>query len=290
MKSKNIIKDFMLMLFAFLFLFSPFIGIIAYAIYEFLIYLGLTEIFSSLIVTVLICISLGAYTMYSVIYDKENGFLEKEKRELEHNKLVAEDYIRQLETNANNISNNVVALTNTKNKLTADIDNIKNNTEQYLTKLTEENTISYPWLSELYADIKYIEENEVANYLKKKKRPALSASNTVKQLAKEKKIITTQLKMSQNQLRYYETVFPWLEDFKEVDPIEAYKTINDLYSNDEYSRVKSYLSPEEYNKLTNAEKYQLALERYINKTNKTTWQIGIDYERYIGYLYEKQRI
>jgi hypothetical protein len=47
----------------------------------------------------------------------------------------------------------------------------------------------------------------------------------------------------------------------------------------------SSLSEEEYQKLSTAERNQLALDRYWTKP-KSNWQLGRDYERYIGYLYE----
>jgi len=53
-----------------------------------------------------------------------------------------------------------------------------------------------------------------------------------------------------------------------------------------YDRVKEFLSPEEYEKLTDIEKYQLWLDRYKAKTNKSNWEIGIEFERYVGYKYE----
>jgi hypothetical protein len=49
----------------------------------------------------------------------------------------------------------------------------------------------------------------------------------------------------------------------------------------------SSLSEEEFQKLSTAERNQLALDRYWNKP-KSKWQIGKDYERYIGYLYENK--
>jgi hypothetical protein len=174
--------------------------------------------------------------------------------------------------------------------LRQDIDNIKSDTQQHLTQINyNTNTIGYPWLAELYADISYIEENKIADYLDTKEHPAHGTANEIRNnLSKEKKILQTQLKIAQNQLRYYESIFPWLEEFKEADPIEAYETLNSLCSDDEYTRVKNYLSPEEFQKLSTAEKYQLALDRWKTKNNKTPWQIGIDYERYIGYVYERK--
>ena len=53
----------------------------------------------------------------------------------------------------------------------------------------------------------------------------------------------------------------------------------------ETDAVRKWLSPEEYEKLDNAEKYQLALDRWRNR-KKEDWDIGIEYERYIGYRLE----
>ena len=86
----------------------------------------------------------------------------------------------------------------------------------------------------------------------------------------------------------YEALFPWLEEFKELPPEEAYQYITLQEEQDEYTRVKDWLSPEEYSTLSDAQRWQLALDRYINKKNKTNWHIGIEYERYIGYQYEKR--
>jgi hypothetical protein len=51
--------------------------------------------------------------------------------------------------------------------------------------------------------------------------------------------------------------------------------------------VRIYLSSEEYQALSTAQRNQLALERYW-KAPKSKWQLGRDYERYIGYIYETQ--
>ena len=41
-----------------------------------------------------------------------------------------------------------------------------------------------------------------------------------------------------------------------------------------------------YEGLTPSEKLQKMLDWYWNRPSKSNWQIGRDYERYIGYLYE----
>jgi len=45
------------------------------------------------------------------------------------------------------------------------------------------------------------------------------------------------------------------------------------------------LPEEEYQKLSSAERNQLALNRYWTRP-KSNWQLGRDYERYIDYIYE----
>ena len=94
------------------------------------------------------------------------------------------------------------------------------------------------------------------------------------------------------QLEYYENLFPWLIDFKGEDIdnlitqiLEKRKKGKD-YFEEPGDPAKKWLTAAEYDKLPRVEKYQLALDRY-RKKKKSPWELGRDYERYIGYLYEK---
>ena len=70
---------------------------------------------------------------------------------------------------------------------------------------------------------------------------------------------------------------------------DALETINDNKEiQDDYQVVSKYLTPEEYNNLSSIDKYQLALDRYLNRKKQSLWEIGISYERYIGYIYEQK--
>ena len=91
----------------------------------------------------------------------------------------------------------------------------------------------------------------------------------------------------------YESQAPWLIDYAEysVDEILAgiqeEQEIRRTYAAGD-DPVKIFLSPEEWSHLTDAEKNQLALDRYWETSrNRSAWTAGIQYERYIGYLYEK---
>ncbi len=157
-----------------------------------------------------------------------------------------------------------------------DLEKIKNETKQ-----------NSPWLSSLFADYFYIKDLRNAGMLLSKSSPAKKAAEILQNSAREKRILKQENKMLSYQLNFYENLFPWLLDFKEVSPLEAAEIVNESVSqeNSEYANLRKFLSPEEYNNLSSTEKFQLALDRYQNR-NKTKWEVGIEYERYVGYLYE----
>ncbi len=158
--------------------------------------------------------------------------------------------------------------------------------ENGVRKLFAEKKQAYPWMAQQFADYLYMFDVRIASMLEHKSHPALKAAENVRVLSKEKRDLQKALKMAQYQLNYYESVFPWLEEFKEVDPMEASELSDAFNRDDEAAFLKNWLSPEEYKKLSPAKRNQKALDGYMNSSRKTNWQAGIDYERYIGYLYE----
>ena len=155
-----------------------------------------------------------------------------------------------------------------------------------LQKISDENSQKYPWLASIISNELYDADMKTVSFLKYKPRPAKNAAETVRQTAQEKRALLKQCKEYEHQLVFYETLFPWLEDFKELPPKEAYSYIIETNNDDEYSRVREWLSAEEYHNLPSHEKWQRALDNYIKRPNKTNWHIGIDYERFVGYEYE----
>lgn len=153
-------------------------------------------------------------------------------------------------------------------------------------KIMDSQKQSCPYLANLFADYYYFQDLKLENYLKYKSPPALKAAENVKILANEKREITKELKLAEYQLNFYESLFPWLLDFKEVSPQDAVASTLLGQADSEYSCFKKYLSPQEFNSLSHTEKIQLALDRY-QRRKKTNWDVGIEYERYVGYLYEK---
>lgn len=228
--------------------------------------------------------------------EKYSTFLsdyEKMSNELESIYLLKEkDLEREYIKKHNELNNKEQELTNlsiSNDKIFESKQKELDHTKAYIDKLLNESSQRYPWLSNLYSELFYSIDKNTANELKHKKRPAIKASDAVSEIAYEKKQLLKQNKMFEHQILYLESLFPWLEDFKEVNPYEAYDSIVSVdeqeTARDEYETLKKWLSPEEYQKLSNTEKYQLALDRY-KKRKKSDWEIGIEFERYIGYLYE----
>ena len=145
---------------------------------------------------------------------------------------------------------------------------------------------SHPYLASQLADIAAQHDLEIVKYLKEKKRPAHKAAAEISKISKEKREIAKHCKSLQYQLDFYEYLFPWLEDFKKVPIDEAIEYAGNT-PRDEYEIVRKWLSPKEYNSLANAEKFQLALDRWKDR-KKSAWDVGIDFERYIGYQLEQK--
>lgn len=106
---------------------------------------------------------------------------------------------------------------------------------------------------------------------------------SIREIRKDAQAMVEKNMESRYQLEYLLKLFPALEDvidceFNQLPAIE----VSEL---SEYDKVRDYLSKEEYNALSTVEKNQLALDRYRNSKNKTKWQIGRDYELYVGYTY-----
>lgn len=111
---------------------------------------------------------------------------------------------------------------------------------------------------------------------------------TIREIRKQAADAIAQSKEAQYQLEYAIQMFPGLEDFLDTD----YRNLNEINLShldlDSHDRTRNYLTKEEYSQLSSVERNQLALDRYRNSHRKTNWQIGRDYENYIGYRYSQK--
>ena len=210
--------------------------------------------------------------------------LKKQQAKLELDK---KDYDKKVKVFQSNVYMKNLELTSReKNIREAEIQLQKR--EEFLDKSKEEIRSSSEWLAKVYADLDAQKAQEASEKLVNKAHPAYVAAEKVKEFGRLRQQAVLSAKTAQYQLDYFLSVFPWLEDYLELRPEEATKLFSDVpVSDDEYTAVREWLSPDEYASLSEMEKWQLALDRY-NKRKKSKWQIGIDYERYIGYLLEQK--
>ena len=160
--------------------------------------------------------------------------------------------------------------------------------EDFIHKLLNSNPATAPFFAKQFADYLHLQDLKEVNYLQTKPHPAFTAAEKVKEIAAQKRTLQQQCKLQEYQLTLYETIFPWLSDFKEISSEDLQQFAeSEIAPESEYSSLKKWLSPQEYRLLSSADRLQLALERY-SKRQKSNWQIGIEYERYVGYCYEKK--
>ena len=143
-----------------------------------------------------------------------------------------------------------------------------------------------PYLARVIADFYHYRDFKVAEYLRSKKHPAVKASEKVKKYASENRELRRKFKLTYNRIKLYEEVFPFISDLEPDDIdfiLEQKKKKSKISDNDD--PVREYVP--EYDKLTEEERNQRALNRYL-KSKKSNWEVGKMYERYVGYLYESK--
>lgn len=146
--------------------------------------------------------------------------------------------------------------------------------------LLSSNKDAIPWLAGMVAD--YL------TYDLEQKARSLDWGSDVKRQKKVESIrelraeVQTQLqeaKAAIYQLEYLKQLYPGIEDVLDTE----YTELNLLQEIPEHDPTRDYLNKDEWAKLSEVEKDQLALDRYVNSQNKTKWQIGRDYELSVSY-------
>lgn len=165
-----------------------------------------------------------------------------------------------------------------------------NEDERALKTLYAEKCKGFPWLADAISQYYKYRDLKIAEFLETKLRPAHSSAERVRELAHEKRQFQKRFVITENLIKYYEALFPWLPEFVGEDIDELLVQVSQQ-AEEQGEEGKSdpawiYLTPGE-RKLSTTERNQRALDRYWS-SRKTSWQIGRDYERYIGYLYEQE--
>ena len=162
-----------------------------------------------------------------------------------------------------------------------------------ITHLISEKTEGFPWLAQAYADYLHLQDLGEADDLEWKSHPAPKTAERVREIAFRRRVAEKLYRVLKYKLEYYENLFPWLVDFtgEDVDDLIMQITERKERGRAELDEpddpAKKWLTQAEYSRLSITERNQRALDRYRQK-KKTKWEIGRDYERYTGYLYENK--
>lgn len=159
--------------------------------------------------------------------------------------------------------------------------------EQMWRQLLKERTAGFPTLFDHIASYEKLIDDHLSNYLITKPHPAVGASEVVKGEAKRRREAEFIQRKTQSIIEYYESIAPFLLDFKEQEIDENEDALREYSDEEREDPVTNYLTKEEYRKLSSQERNQMALERYW-KRPKSKWLLGRIYERYVGYIYEQQ--
>ena len=145
--------------------------------------------------------------------------------------------------------------------------------------------MDFPLVATVISDYETAKDKQLADMLEMKKPRASKAADEVRIIRKEKRKLIEENKAYKWELNQLRNLLPWLIDWENTPIAPTTQTRNQQYTDS--SETGYWLSPDEYAYLTDMEKSQLALDRYM-KRNKTNAEIGREYERYIGYLYEME--
>ena len=179
-------------------------------------------------------------------------------------------------------------LTELSNKV-ENLDKCIKEKDQLFAKITQNNNSSLDYISALISDHLTLQYDLSAKFLETKKRPAFVEAKRIKELKKETRETIKSHKIMEYKYQYLLQLFPDLELY--IDDIETINELTKLDSIDDITKLtdktRYYLSKEEYQSLSENDRNQLALENYI-KNRKSKWQIGRDYELFIGHEYSKK--
>ena len=141
----------------------------------------------------------------------------------------------------------------------------------------------------MYTDVRSCLYEEYESYFIEKSRPAYSAAEQVRELKKKYKEEVTKLKETIYKFDYIISIFPELKDYIEdndaILSLDKQTTIRGLKDNRDHS--KDYLSDEEWDKLNDIDKWQLALDRYKERRRGSSWTAGVEYELYCAWILRK---
>ena len=163
-----------------------------------------------------------------------------------------------------------------KNKIEKEMNAFKKDTYKNYELFLREKSESYPYLINKIADFLCSEGFEDADF-------HISSSNN-KKLERGLKLLdyTTKIKdLTKENLALKYQIEDLISLYPDIENDITFDNIVETQTED-----TNYLSKEEWNTLSDTEKNQLILDRYIENNKKSNWEIGSLFELYIGSVIE----
>jgi hypothetical protein len=127
-------------------------------------------------------------------------------------------------------------------------------------------------------------------YLRYKRRPAHRSADIVSDLKCKYNQLREEQLLMKYKYDYLLSIFPELSNYVEDEEalISLSNTTNLEQFQDEYDHARDYLSLEEYKRLDDDQRAQLALNRYKQKRRSSSWVAGVEYEMYCSHVLREQ--
>lgn len=167
--------------------------------------------------------------------------------------------IRRIENEATHLMEEV---TGQRNILEQEKEKLEKECQIWKATLREKSR-GFPTLMAAISDYEEVSDNRIVRFLQEKKHPALKAAETVSDQNRRRREAERTAKVTRSIIEYYEMMAPFLIDLKEDIYEEDKEGFSHEYSEEEREDpVILYVSKEEYRKLSQTERNQLALDRY----------------------------
>lgn len=152
--------------------------------------------------------------------------------------------------------------------------------------IVEDRARGIGFVADAWAEYEEARAEAQAEALRTKSHPALAASEAVAAKGREIAAAIRRAKLAEWTVRLYEEAVPSLTELSDEGEHDGYVEAPERDVPADVDPVLAWLSRDEYDALPPVERNQRALDGYLAR-RKTRWQIGRDYEQYVGYLRER---
>lgn len=166
-------------------------------------------------------------------------------------------------------------------------------TRALIDALHQDKVAAFEFIGRAFANYELAKAEATAEYLRSKSHPAVSAAEAVRAKGRELAEARRRMKVAEWIVALYELHFPWLTELRDLEEEQAFiggadgaAEAAEENGGERADPVRHWLTREEFEGLSTVERNQRALDRYL-RSRKTPWQLGRDYERYVGYLREQ---